>query len=65
MVSYMIRFIKLVIFKFIFGGLFIYSFDYIAMRFNLFLPINFFNICFVSLFGSCGLLVLVIFKFLI
>ena len=43
----------------------LYCYNYIAIKFDLILPINFINVFFVSLFGSIGLCGLVFFKYFI
>lgn len=62
MVIFILNIVKKIIFKIITTSLLIYGFNIISLKFNIFLPINYFSILFVSLFGFCGILFLLIFK---
>lgn len=51
--------------KVIFSSFLIYIYNYIAIKYNMIIPINFMNISIVSIFGGFGLIGLVIFKYFI
>lgn len=57
--------IKKITIRCILSSLFLYSFDCIGSRFNIFIPINFINVIFISVFGTVGLILLAIFKLFI
>lgn len=49
----------------IISSLFLYSFDCIGSKFNVFIPINLINVIFISIFGTVGLVLLTVFKLFI
>lgn len=51
--------------KIIISSFLIYIYNYVAIKFDLIIPINFINISIVSLFGGFGLIGLVLFKYFI
>ena len=51
--------------KFIFAALLIYSFNMVVSSLDLFIPINFINILLVGIFDFIGLICLVLFAFTI
>ncbi len=51
--------------KIIFSCFILYTYNYISINYNMILPINFFNVLIVTLFGSFGLCGLVLFKYFI
>jgi len=53
----------LILSKFIFSAILIYSFNVVVSSLNLFIPINFINILLVSVFDFVGLICLVLFSF--
>ena len=55
----------LILSKFIFSSLLIYSFNVLVSSLDLFIPINFINILLVSVFDFIGLICLVLFSFII
>lgn len=55
----------LVLSKFIFSAILIYSFNVVVSSLDYFIPINFINILFVSVFDFIGLIFLVLFSFTI
>lgn len=54
-----------VIKKVIISSFLLYFYNYIAIKFNMIIPINLANISIVSLFGGFGLIGLIIFKYFI
>ena len=65
MVINIFRLLKKITFKLIVNSLFIYSFNCIGMKFNVFIPINLINILFISIFGTLGVIFIVLFKLFI
>jgi len=55
----------LVLSKFIFSAILIYSFNVVVSSLDYFIPINFINILFISVFDFIGLIFLVLFSFTI
>lgn len=55
----------LILYKFIFSAVLIYSFNVVVSSLDLFIPINFINILLVSVFDFVGLICLVLFSFTI
>lgn len=51
--------------KVIISSFLIYIYNYIAINYNMIIPINFMNISIVSIFGGFGLIGLIIFKYFI
>ncbi|MBQ6323306.1 MAG: pro-sigmaK processing inhibitor BofA family protein [Bacilli bacterium] len=60
-----IKLFKNIIKRIICSAFLIYGYNLISVNFSLMLPINIISLSFVSLFGSIGLFVLVLFKYLI
>lgn len=60
-----INIFKFLVKKIIYASFLIYGYNFIAINFNLLLPINFFSMLFISCFGWIGLVGLVLFKYLI
>ena len=63
MVIFILKILKKLFSKIIVASLLIYGFNVIGLKFNIFLPINLFSISFVGVFGSLGILFLMLFKF--
>lgn len=59
------KLIKKITVRCILSSLFLYSFDCIGSRFNIFIPINLINVIFISIFGTVGLILLAVFKLFI
>lgn len=59
------KIIKKILKSIFFSCLMLYCYDYIATKFNLVIPINIFNVIFISFFGPFGLCGLVFFKYFI
>ena len=55
----------LILYKFIFSAILIYSFNVVVSSLDFFIPINFINITLVSVFDFVGLICLVLFSFAI
>lgn len=51
--------------RILFSGFLLYGYNLFSYRFNLIIPINFFSLSIVSLFGAPGLFALAVFKFCI
>jgi pro-sigmaK processing inhibitor BofA len=51
--------------KVIYSTFLLVGFNYIFINFNYILPINFFTILFVYLFGQVGMILLIIFKYFV
>ena len=56
------KIIKKIIKRIILSCFMLYCYNYIAVKFNLVIPINVINIMIVSILGPCGLCGLVFFK---
>ena len=59
------KIIKKIIKRIILSCFMLYCYNYIAVKFNLVIPINVINIMLVSILGPCGLCGLVFFKYFI
>lgn len=59
------KFIKYIIKKFFLSCFILYGFNYIAINYNIVLPINLFNIFIVSILGPFGICGLIFFKYFI
>ena len=56
--------VKIILKRIIYASFLLYGYNLISVNFNMMIPMNLYNLSFISLFGSFGLIGLVLFKYM-